>query len=74
MGRLEGKVAIITGAARGNGEGAARVMATEGAIVVLTDILDEVHATAKNIRDHGYQAVSFKMDVIKPAEVSDKNL
>ena len=70
MGRLEGKVAIITGAARGNGEGAARVMAREGAIVVLTDILDEVHATAKNITDNGYKAASFKMDVTKPAEVN----
>jgi len=30
IGRLDGKVAIVTGAARGNGEGAARVMAREG--------------------------------------------
>ncbi|MDH5781383.1 MAG: glucose 1-dehydrogenase [Dehalococcoidia bacterium] len=70
MGRLEDKVAIITGAARGNGEGAARVMAREGAIVVLTDILDQVHETAKNIREHGYKAFSFRMDVTKPAEVN----
>ena len=70
MGRLEDKVAIITGAARGNGAGAARVMAKEGAIVVLTDILDEVHETAKNIREQGYQAVSFNMDVTKPPEVN----
>jgi NAD(P)-dependent dehydrogenase (short-subunit alcohol dehydrogenase family) len=49
MGRLQGKVAIVTGAARGNGEGAARVMAREGATVVLTDVLDAVHETAKNI-------------------------
>lgn len=70
LGSLEGKVAMITGAARGNGEGAARVMGREGAIAVLTDILDEVHATAKNIRDHGYQAISFKMDVTKPAEAT----
>ena len=70
MGKLEGKVAIITGAARGNGEGAARVMAREGAIVVLTDILDEVHTTAKSITDNGYKAVSFEMDVTKPVEVN----
>ena len=70
MGRLEGKVAIITGAARGNGEGAARVMAREGATVVLTDILDAVHKTAKTIRERGHKAVSFKMDVTKPAEVN----
>jgi len=69
MGKLEDKVAIVTGAARGNGEGAARVMAREGATVVLTDILDIVHETARSIVDNGYQAVSFKMDVTKPAEV-----
>lgn len=70
MGRLEGKVAIVTGAARGNGEGAARVMAKEGAIVVLTDVLDQVHETAKSIKEQGYQAVSFIMDVTKKAEVN----
>ena len=69
MGRLEGKVAVVTGAARGNGEGAARVMAREGATVVLTDILDLVHETAKSIGNNGYKAVSFKMDVTKPSEV-----
>jgi len=69
MGKLEDKVAIVTGAARGNGEGAARVMAREGATVVLTDVLDIVHETARSIVDNGYQAVSFKMDVTKPAEV-----
>jgi NAD(P)-dependent dehydrogenase (short-subunit alcohol dehydrogenase family) len=70
MGRLDGKVAIITGAARGNGEGATRVMAKEGAIVVLTDILDLVHKTTKNLTKKGYKAVSFKMDVTKPANVN----
>ncbi|AWH96824.1 glucose 1-dehydrogenase [Dietzia psychralcaliphila] len=41
MGRVEGKVAIITGAARGMGEGDARRLVEEGARVVLTDVLDE---------------------------------
>lgn len=39
MGRLDGKVAIITGAARGQGEAEARLFAQEGATVVLTDVL-----------------------------------
>jgi len=39
MGRLQDKVAIVTGAARGAGEGMARAMAKEGAIVALWDIL-----------------------------------
>lgn len=41
MKRLEGKVAIITGAAKGMGETHARAFVKEGAKVVLTDILEE---------------------------------
>jgi 3alpha(or 20beta)-hydroxysteroid dehydrogenase len=41
MARLDGKVAIVTGAARGAGEVTARLLAKEGARVVCADILDE---------------------------------
>ncbi|WP_399930750.1 SDR family NAD(P)-dependent oxidoreductase [Streptomyces kanamyceticus] len=41
MGKLDGRVALITGAARGQGAAAARAFVTEGARVVLTDLLDE---------------------------------
>lgn len=41
MGRLDGKVAIISGAARGQGEAEARLFAAEGAAVVLGDVLDD---------------------------------
>ena len=40
MGKLDGKVAIVTGAARGQGEAEARLFAAEGAKVVLGDVLD----------------------------------
>jgi 3alpha(or 20beta)-hydroxysteroid dehydrogenase len=40
-GRLEGKVAIVTGAARGQGEAEARRFVAERASVLLTDVLDE---------------------------------
>ena len=38
MARLEGKVAIITGAAKGLGEADARLFAAEGARVIMTDM------------------------------------
>jgi 3alpha(or 20beta)-hydroxysteroid dehydrogenase len=41
MGALEGKVAIVTGAARGQGEAEARLFVDEGAKVALTDVLDD---------------------------------
>ena len=51
-GRLAGKVAIVTGAARGQGEAEARMFAREGAKVVLADVLDaEGEAVAKDIGD-----------------------
>ena len=42
MGRLNDKVAIITGASRGQGEAEARLFVEQGAKVVLTDVLDEL--------------------------------
>lgn len=50
--RLDGKVAIITGAARGQGEAEARLLAAHGAKVILTDILtEEGQAVAAQIGD-----------------------
>lgn len=50
MGRLDGKICLITGAARGQGAEEARLFASEGATVWLTDVLDELGlATASDI-------------------------
>ena len=61
MGRLDGKVAIVTGAARGQGEAEARLFVQEGAQVVLTDVLDDEgkHVAA----DIGADAAFVHLDV-----------
>ncbi|MFD5118992.1 SDR family NAD(P)-dependent oxidoreductase [Streptomyces sp. NPDC058385] len=53
MGKLDGRVVVITGAARGQGEQEARLFAAEGAKVVLGDVLDDQgEALAKEIGGH----------------------
>ncbi len=61
MGKLDGKVAIVTGAARGQGAAEAETFAAEGAKVLLTDVLDtEGEAVAERIRkEHGDDTAAF---------------
>ncbi|KMN44619.1 oxidoreductase UcpA [Bacillus cereus] len=63
MGKLDGKVAFVTGAAMGNGAGIAHVFAELGAKVLLVDISETVHDTAKEIVSKGLDAVSYVVDV-----------
>jgi 3alpha(or 20beta)-hydroxysteroid dehydrogenase len=60
VGRLNGKVAVITGAARGQREAEARMFVREGANVILTDILEEGEKVAAELGD---DAVFVRHDV-----------
>jgi 3-oxoacyl-[acyl-carrier protein] reductase len=68
--RLEGKVAIITGAASGLGKGTAVVFAKEGAKVVVADLNEEgAKEVARSICEQGGDAIGIKVDVTKAPEV-----
>jgi NAD(P)-dependent dehydrogenase (short-subunit alcohol dehydrogenase family) len=69
MGRLAGKVALISGAARGQGAAEARLFAREGAAVVLGDVLvEQGEQVAKEIVEAGGKAVFAKLDVASEAD------
>jgi cyclopentanol dehydrogenase len=69
VGRLDGKVALISGAARGQGAVHAELFANEGASVVVGDILEkEVHVVADEIRAAGGAAGAILLDVTRPED------
>lgn len=70
MGKLEGKVALITGAARGIGAAAARLFVSEGASVMLVDLMaQELHELERELGD---RAVAHVADITD--ELAVKNM
>ena len=69
MGRMQDKVTVVTGAARGIGATLAKAFAAEGAKVVVTDIAD-TGATVNAIKAAGGQAIGCKMDVTSNADIA----
>jgi NAD(P)-dependent dehydrogenase (short-subunit alcohol dehydrogenase family) len=80
--KLEGKVAIVTGGARGNGLAAARCMAKEGADIAIADICanmktipyemstpDTMAKAVAGIKELGRDAIGIQCDVRKAADV-----
>ena len=64
MGRMDGKVALISGGARGQGAAEARLFASEGAKVVIGDLLDvEGMRVAAEIAEGGGDAMYVHLDV-----------
>ena len=70
MAKLDGKTALITGAAVGLGEGIAEVYAKYGARLCLVDIMAEVEATAERLRrEYGAEIIALVADVADKAQM-----
>jgi len=68
--RFNGKVAIITGAARGIGKATSKILASEGCTVVIADInKEEAEKTKSEFNTLGYRAESFQCDISKVEDV-----
>lgn len=71
MGRLEGKVAVISGTTGGIGAATAKYLARDGAIVALADInLEGAEKTAAAVRDAGGQASAHHLDLAEEASIA----
>src|SRR4051794_32389965 len=68
--RLDGKVAVVTGAGRGIGAGCALAFAEQGAnVVVAARTREQVEATAEQARAHGVKALPVVCDVMQRADL-----
>ncbi len=72
MGKLDGKIAIITGAASGIGKATAILFAQEGATVAVADVMDaQGNETVKTIIESGGKAVFVHTDVSKAEDLQN---
>ncbi len=61
--KLEGKVAVVTGGAMGNGLGIVEVFLKYGAKVVILDYADELRDTVVRLKGEGYEVSGYKVDI-----------
>lgn len=68
--RLDGRLAVVTGAGQGIGAASARALGEAGAVVIVTDLLpDRVEKTVAELKAHNIAAHGYTIDVAKSVEV-----
>ena len=72
MGRLDGRIALVTGGARGIGRGIAEVLAREGADIAVGDLnLPGAEETAELVRGTGRRSLAVELDVTDEGSAAD---
>jgi 3-oxoacyl-[acyl-carrier protein] reductase len=71
-GKLEGRVALVTGGARGIGKAICERLAAEGASLAIVDIMKEVaDETVAEFKEKGVNAIAFGANVAKPEDANN---
>lgn len=61
--KLDGKIAVVTGGAMGNGLGVVKVFLKYGAKVIILDYADELVNTITDLKSNGYDVTGYKVDI-----------
>lgn len=67
--KLDGKIAVVTGGAMGNGLGIVKVFLKYGAKVIILDYSDELEKTVSDLKSNGYYVLGYKVDISNNDEV-----